>query len=192
MLTVGITGGIGSGKSIVSKVIAAMQFPVFNSDAISKEIVQNNDEVRQALIHLFGPSVYPKGILDRVFLAEIIFNDEHARNQINAIVHPKVREAFDQFAAKQNVEIVFNEAAILFETGSYKQFDRIILVTSPEEIRISRVAKRDNVDREIVRDRIRAQWSDEQKKPLANFIIVNDDKQPVLVQIEKTISELLR
>lgn len=192
MITVGITGGIGSGKSTVSKVLSAMNFPVFNSDKTAKFLINSDQEIFAKLRALFGPEIYKKGQVDKVLLATIIFNDFTAREEVNAIVHPKVREAFKDFCSNSLSPLVFNEAAILFETGAFQNFDKTILVTAPEEIRVNRVVARDNSSESLVLERMKAQWSDELKIPLADFVIVNDEKQPLLIQIEEILKELNR
>lgn len=191
MLKVGITGGIGAGKSIVSKVLDVLGYPVFNSDQIAKEILVNNAKAVSEMKAAFGALVYlDNGELNREYLSDKIFNDDDARTTINAIVHPKVREAFHDFASNSNSKIVFNEAAILFETGSYKNFDKTILVTAPEKLRIERVMKRDGVSESAVRDRLSAQWKDDKKIALADYVIVNDENSLVTTQIEKILSDL--
>ncbi|MBL4862924.1 MAG: dephospho-CoA kinase [Crocinitomicaceae bacterium] len=191
MLKIGITGGIGSGKSLVSRVLESMGYPVFNSDNVAKDIVANNSEVRKGLIELFGKEIYDAHGLNKVRLAEYIFSDNQARLKVNAIIHPKVREAFQKFAEASHSKIVFNEAAILFETGSYKQLDATILVVAPEELRINRVIERDNALEATVIARIEKQWSDEKKASLTPYVIVNDEKQPLLHQVEKIIEQLI-
>lgn len=190
MLKVGITGGIGSGKTVVSQILEAMGFPVFNSDNRAKELSDNHPEIRKKLLSLFGSEVYTDTGLNRPFLASQIFNNEDLRGKVNAIIHPRVREAFDQFCERSKSPVVFNEAAILIETGSYKNFDKMILVTAPEDIRIARVMKRDHTSEEEVRQRLSKQWTDAEKRKFADFEIVNDGKEPVLKQIEQIIDHL--
>ena len=190
MLIIGITGGIGSGKSVVSNILESLGYPVFNSDNVSKDIVNTNPEIRAGLTAFFGTELYKEGVLDRVRLAEIIFTDDSAREKVNALIHPQVRDAFDTFARKSGSELVFNEAAILFETGAYKRMDKMVLVTAPEELRIKRVMQRDGSSEEEVRARMSKQWTDAQKIPLADFILNNDEKEPLLSQVETMLSSL--
>lgn len=187
--TIGITGGIGSGKSFVSEIIQKMGYPVYNSDNESKKIVDSDLEIRQALNTLFGKDMFEAGTLDRVFLAEKIFASDEIRLQVNNIIHPKVRAYFNTWKENQESDLVFNEAAILFETGAYKTFDKMILVTAPLELKIERVMQRDHCTKAEVEQRMANQWSDEQKIPLTDFIVENDG-QPVLLQIEKIVTEL--
>lgn len=190
MLKVGLTGGIGSGKSTVAKIIEAMGYPVFYSDIEAKKLLENNDNVIKKLIQQFGAGVYNENIIDRKKLAQLVFNDQKNLEIINGIVHPEVRIQFNLWAEKQKVKLVINEAAILFETGNYLQFDKNILVVAPEELRIERVMKRDNISLVEVQNRINNQWNDEKKMPLADYIISNDNKQALLIQIEGVIQEL--
>lgn len=188
---IGVTGGIGAGKSLVSKIIEAMGFPVFNSDLEAKKIINFHPQVKSELIELFEASIYSEGEINRKKLAEIIFNDPLTREKVNQIIHPRVRLAFNNYANNSNSKLVFNEAAILFETDAYKQFDATILITSPKELRIKRLMVRDNSSSEEVEARMKAQWSDERKAKLAAFIVENDEKRPLIIQIENLISELI-
>lgn len=190
MKKIGIAGGIGSGKSIVGRILEAMNFPVYYSDEQSKNIVDSDPEIRKQLIALIGTEVYLNDKLNRPFLAERIFKDDTLIQKVNAIIHPKVRQQFSNWAEAQKSTIVFNEAAILFETGAYQLMDATILVTAPLELKIERVIKRDRLTREQVLERMSKQWSDDQKNPLADFVVVNDDTQPLLKQVENIILKL--
>ena len=190
MLKIGITGGIGSGKSVVSKIIESIGYPVFNSDLEAKNIINSNERVRNELIQIFGPSIYTSTGLNRQLLAQKIFSDPALRDKVNEIVHPRVREAFEKFCLNSTKNLVFNEAAILIETGSYKQFDKLIVVTAPKEVRIDRVVKRDHVTKEDVLARMSNQWDDEKKVQYADVIINNDGSEPLLIQVENCIDQL--
>lgn len=190
MKKIGITGGIGAGKSIVAGIIAVMGYPVYFSDIRAKELTLSDPEIRNGLIDLFGQEIYEHGSLNREKLA-VIFQDDVLRLKVNELIHPVVRRDFESWVSSQHSSMVFNEAAILFETGSYKRMDATILVTAPEEIRLKRVVSRDNASAEAVISRMEKQWEDEQKIPLADFVIHNDDKTPVLDQVEGVISKLL-
>jgi dephospho-CoA kinase len=191
MKKIGLTGGIGSGKSTVAKVLQAMRYPVFYSDDSAKNLVEDHPQIREELINLLGTNVYEGGSLNKLFLAQQIFSDDSIREQVNAIIHPKVREAFQLWSQEQHSELVFNEAAILFESGLYKQLDATILVVAPKNLKIQRVMKRDQLTEQAVLDRMSKQWDDSEKIPLADFVIVNDEKQPLLIQIEKIVNQLL-
>lgn len=190
MKKIGLTGGIGSGKSLVGKILESMHYPVYYSDDRSKELVDTNPEIRSELIKLLGDSAYINNKLDREFLANKLFSDDSLRLKVNAIIHPKVRLDFIDWTSKQDSLIVFNEAAILFETGAYLGMDANILVTSPTFLKISRVMKRDNVTEKQVLDRMAKQWDDDTKAPLADYILVNDDVEPLLIQVERMLQEI--
>ncbi len=192
MFKVGVTGGIGAGKSLICSILERMGFPVFYSDIEAKKIITSNPQVRIDLIELFGIQIFKDHQLDRKLLANLLFSDSTLIEKMNAIVHPKVREEFENWALSQDSQLVFNEAAILFETGSYKNFDATILVTAPLEIRLNRVINRDNSIRADVQKRIDNQWSDEQKVMLSTYLIQNDDIHSVLDQIDEVLNELIR
>lgn len=190
MLLIGVTGGIGSGKTTVCKVIETLGYPVFYSDMEAKRIMQENNEARQQIEQLLGRNAYSNGSLNRTYISEKIFSDPELKVQVNAIVHPLVRKSFLEWGALQKSSIIFNEAAILFETGSYKHFDKTILVTAPEKLRVERVINRDNIPQKEVLSRMSNQWDDAKKIPLADFIISNDDEQLVIKQVLNAIEEL--
>lgn len=174
----------------MGRILEAMNFPVYYSDEQSKNIVDSDPEIRKELIALIGTEVYLNDKLNRPFLAERIFKDDTLIQKVNAIIHPKVRQQFSNWAEAQRSTIVFNEAAILFETGAYQLMDATILVTAPLELKIDRVIKRDRLTREQVLERMSKQWSDEQKIPLADFVVANDDTQPLLKQVENILLKL--
>lgn len=187
MKKIGITGGIGSGKSIVAKILETMNYPVYYSDERSNEVVDTDLEIKEQLIKLIGTEVYQNGKLYRPFLAKQLFSNDDLRLKINEIIHPKVRNAFNLWTEKQTTSLVFNEAAILFETGGYKTLDYTILVTAPLELKIQRVIKRDGFSKDQVLERMIKQWTDEEKIPLADFIIVNDEVKLLLQQVESVL-----
>ena len=190
MKRIGITGGIGAGKSLVAEIIKAMGYPVYNSDERAKELTDSNPKIKEGLIHLFGEEIYQNGTLNKFALAQAIFSDESLREKVNALIHPIVREDFNLWALAQNNSLVFNESAILFETGSFKKFDAIILVYAPTELRIKRIMKRDNCSENEVLKRMNSQFSDEEKYQLTEFRVLNDEQTPLLVQVEKIILNL--
>ena len=192
MFKVGVTGGIGAGKSLICSILERMGYPVFYSDIEAKKIITLNPQVRIDLIELFGIQIFKDHQLDRKLLANLLFSDSTLIEKMNAIVHPKVREEFENWALSQDSQLVFNEAAILFETGSYKNFDATILVTAPLEIRLNRVMNRDNSIRADVQKRIDNQWSDDQKVILSTYQIQNDDIQSVLDQLDEVLYELIK
>ena len=190
MIKVGITGGIGAGKSLVCSVIEQLGFPVFYSDIVAKSLIETDQEIRFFLESKIGEIIFDHSILNKPLLAKHLFSDKKLLSELNSIAHPKVRFLFDVWAFEQKNHIVFNEAAILFETGAYKNFDKIILITAPLSIRIERVVKRDATTEAQVQMRIDNQWSDERKIPLASFVVLNDDVTGLLSQIEKVIEYL--
>jgi dephospho-CoA kinase len=189
-LIVGLTGGIGSGKSTVAKVFQALGVPVFNSDLEAKKIINNDVEVISAITLEFG-NVYQNGKLDRVKMSEVVFNDKCALEKLNKIVHPKVAEYFENWVLENNdSSILIKEAAILIESGAYKKIDKIVLVTAPTTIRIQRVVNRDNISKEKVKERMNAQLSDKEKLSYADFFIINDDIQLVIPQVLAAYNKL--
>lgn len=189
MKKIAITGGIGSGKSTVCKIFEQLGFPVFYSDVEAINILNENKLVKSQIIELLGEEAYKNNELNRIFISSKIFNDLSLKEKMNSIVHPTVRLAFDNWATTQKFNIVFNEAAILFETGAYKNFYKTILVTSPESLKIKRIIVRDNCTEQEARLRIKNQWSDEKKIKLADFILNNDESEPLLQQISDLIAK---
>ncbi len=170
--------------------LSAMGYPVFYSDDEAKKILVENSEIRVALIQLFGMEVYQNNQLNRPYLANKVFSEPNLLLQLNAIVHPAVRKAFENWSNVQDAPIVFNESALLFETGIYKNFDFTVLVTAPLDLRIDRVMKRDKATREAILSRISKQRTDEEKSKLADAIVENDDKNPLLPQVLTIIKKL--
>jgi dephospho-CoA kinase len=185
MKKIGITGGIGSGKTIVCEVFKILGIAVFHADAVARKLQDSDERIRKELTRLFGASVYlPNGSLDRKKLAGIIFKDSFLKDQVAQLVHPIVQESFHQWERHHlHEDYILYEAAILFETGSYRNFDYTILVVADEATRINRVTKRDLTTPELILERIRNQMSDQEKIPLADFIIENDEKHLILPQI---------
>lgn len=191
-MIIGLTGGIGAGKSVVAKILESMGFAIFYSDFEAKELVNNDPVIRRELSELVNEDLYQTGELDRKRLAALIFSSPELRAQVNNIIHPRVRAHFKAYCdAQPKEQLIFNEAAILFETGAYKNFDKNVLVTAPDELRIERVMKRDKVSEQEVLNRINAQWSDAQKRELADHVIVNDEKMPLLDQVERLVDQLI-
>lgn len=182
-IKVGIAGGIGSGKTIVCDIFKVLGVPIYNADLEAKLIMNKSDQVRQAIIATFGDQTYQNGILNREFLAVQVFNDADQLAKLNAIVHPAVIQAAEDWADAQTASYSLKEASILFESGSYKKLDYTILVTAPVEIRIARVMARDQVTREQVLARMNNQLPDEEKAKLADFVIINDGIQALIPQV---------
>ncbi len=192
-LKIGITGGIGSGKSTICKVFSLLGAPVFEADPVAKTLIDTDPGIRKGLIDLFGPDIYTANAgVDRKKLASLIFNDEIQLAKVNALVHPAVRAEFMKWADSQDVPYVIHEAAILFESGFYKMMDFTLLVTAPDEDRIKRVMTRDGSSREQVVERMQKQWSDNEKRKLATIEIKNDNRElllPQIIRIDKQLKE---
>lgn len=190
---VGITGGIGSGKSTVCKVFRKLGIPVFEADSVAKQLMNTDESIRYGLVDLFGKGVYtPEGLVDRKKLASLIFNNDIQLQKVNELVHPVVRTEFLKWAEEQAVPYVIQEAAILFESGFYKMMDFTILVSAPEEERLVRVMKRDKSTAEQVRERMRKQWSDDERRKLASVEIKNAENDliiPQIIEIDKQLRE---
>jgi len=187
---IGLTGGIGSGKTTIARMLEAMSYPIYYSDLRSKEICDHDPSINSQLTSLFGPKAYADGKLNRTFLSDCIFTDPELRLKVNEIIHPVVRKDFEDWAFVQTSPLIFNEAAILFETGAYKQFDAVVLVCAPISQRIERVMLRDLCDKASVEKRIQSQWSDEQKRSLTKYYIENNGIQPILIQVEELLMRL--
>jgi len=190
MKKIGITGGIGSGKSFVANIIEKMGFPIYYSDVRSKELTNSHPIIRQGLIELVGENVYFEGELDKKILAAAIFSNDELRMKVNQLIHPIVRQDFEDWAKAQTSDLIFNEAAILFETGAYRNFDATILIYAPQELRLKRVLKRDIITKEEVIARMNNQMNDEEKLKMTPYSILNDGEIPVLKQLEEVIERL--
>ncbi|MFB3388516.1 dephospho-CoA kinase [Flavobacterium sp. LAR06] len=170
---IGLTGGIGSGKTTIANYFAEMGVPVYIADDGARAVMQL-DHVVKEIKNVFGESVFEKDVLNRAKLAEIVFNDKEKLAKLNAIVHPAVKKDFEVWLLRhKNYEYIIYEAAILFESGRYKECDYIITVTAPEEVRIERVLKRDNTTPAQVLSRMQMQWKDEDRISRSNFVINN-------------------
>jgi len=183
MLQIGLTGGIGSGKTTVARIFGVLGVPVFQADDEAKALLDGDPNVRAAVSARFGERLYAGGKLDRAALAGIVFNDPAALASLNAIVHPAVRQAFGHWAGRQASPYVLMEAAILAETGGHAAFGQVVTVEAPEELRVRRVVRRDGVGEEDVRARVRNQGSEQERRAVAHHVIVNDDRQLVIPQV---------
>jgi len=183
MLQVGVTGGIGSGKSTVCNLFRCLEIPVFNADEAGRCLLAEDAGIIGQIENIFGKQIIINGKPDRKKIAEIVFNDPEKLVTLNAVIHPAVRKEFNQWTIEQNAPYVIDEAAILFETGLYKQLDYTILVVAPEQLRIRRVLQRDGMDEVAIKSRMKNQWSDEEKKKIASFVLINDDTTPLLPQV---------
>lgn len=185
-LKIGITGGIGSGKSFVAKIFKTLGVPFYDADKQAKDLMTSSESIRTGLIEAFGSEVYfEDGNLNRKWLSDQVFQDTDKLELLNSIVHPIVIQDAVDWGNAQTGYYSLKEAALLFESGSYKTLDYTILVVAPEDIRITRVMTRDGVTEEEVKRRISKQMDEEAKMKLADFIIVNDGKEPLIPQIIK-------
>lgn len=184
-MVVGLTGGIGSGKSTIAKAFATLGIAVFNSDEQAKALIANNAQVKERIIASFGEEAYQNGEYNRAYIAQIVFNNPEKLAILNSIVHPALAKHFKQWAKKQTSPYVLKEAAILFESGSYKDCDYIITVTAPEQLRIARVIARDHCTEAQVRARMAQQWTDAQRIALSNAVIENIDLESAKEQVKR-------
>jgi dephospho-CoA kinase len=185
MLKVGITGGIGSGKTTVCKVFELLGIPVFYADDVAKSIMQTDPVLKTALLDTFGENSYTKdGMLNRAYISSIVFNDKQELEKLNSLVHPAVLRAFDNWVLNQHESpYVIKEAALLYESGGFKMCNKSILVIAPTLIKMNRVKLRDGVSEEDIQLRMNRQFSDEIKIKYADYILNNDEKQLLIPQI---------
>ena len=182
MIIAGLTGNIGSGKTIVAKIFRALDVPVFDADACSRQLTQQ-PEILQQIAGTFGAHLIIGGSLDRKALAEIVFKNEEKLDLLNQIIHPAVHAAFAKWAWQQVAAYVLYEAAIIAETGRSGDLDAFIVVTAPLELRLQRVMTRDNATREMVLQRTKNQWPEEKKIAAADYLIYNDNSRLVIPQV---------
>ncbi len=183
MITVGLTGGIGSGKSLIAEIFKRLNIPVFHADDEAKIILNSDEMVVGQIKKEFGKNIYTSHGVDRKRLADIVFNDQTALSKINAIIHPQVRQYFIEWKAKQNAKYVIEEAAILFESNAYNELDITINVHADELVRMKRVVERDKTSVEAVKIRMNNQLHDEERIKLADYTIYNDGIQMLLPQV---------
>jgi dephospho-CoA kinase len=194
MLKVGLTGGIGSGKSIVCKVFSLLGIPVYQADIAAKKLYNTDAELQDELKLLFGDHLYnADGILDRQKLASIIFSDKESLEKVNKLVHPAVKRDFLEYISRlpESTPYVIHEAAILYEAKTENMFDKVINVQAPENIRIKRILLRETTSEKDVKQRIAAQWPDKLKIELSDYNIINDDKTLILPQILQIHNHIL-
>ena len=190
MKKIGITGGIGSGKTYVSEVFKSLGIPVFNADIESKKIMITSEKLMELVKSTFGEGIYTNGRLNKEKLGAIVFSDKSKLQKLNSLVHPIVKEEFNNWCKSQKSLYVIKEAAILFESKANIGLDAVICVSAPLKLRISRSVKRDNTTEKEIKNRIENQISQEEKEKLSDYIIVNDTKDLLLPQV-LNIHELL-
>ena len=190
---IGITGGIGAGKSTVSTICKHLGFKVYNSDQRAKEIVSEDSIIKKKLISFFGNNVYKNGVFDRKFLSDKIFNDKSSLQQINSIIHPAVKKDFNCWVTNNsNEKILFKESALLFESGAYKELDKIILIVSDKNLRVSRVLNRDQKrSKKEIESIIDKQIDEVEAIKYADIVIDNNHKKMLLPSVIKEIEKLI-
>jgi dephospho-CoA kinase len=180
---IGLTGGIGSGKSTVARIFVSLGCDWYQADQVAKELYETDIVLRRAMEDTFGDQVYTDNKLDRGYLAKIVFEDKDALNKLNQLIHPAVKRHFEKFALEHPKSIIVREAAILFESGSDKDCDLIVTVRCPEDIRIARVQKRDGLSADDILKRIKNQMTDEQRAEKSDEEIINDGKSLLIPQV---------
>lgn len=190
---IGITGGIGAGKSTVSTICKHLGFKVYNSDQRAKEIVSEDSIIKKKLISFFGNNIYKNGLLDRKFLSDKIFNDKSSLEQINSIIHPAVKKDFNSWVINNsNEKILFKESALLLESGAYKELDKIILIVSDKNLRVSRVLNRDQSrSKKEIESIIDKQIDEVDAIKYADIVIDNNHKKMLLPSVIKEIEKLI-
>lgn len=192
MKIVGVTGGIGSGKTTIINYIKSKGFAVYIADDAGKKVMQKPEIIQQINELFHNEVVLEDGFLDRSKIAALVFNDYEKLQQLNNIVHPAVALDFEEFKRENASEkVIFKETAVLFESGSYKNCDATILITAPLEVRIKRVMQRDNISKEQVESRIKNQLPDHEKAALATYIVENVDLQKAFKSIDDIINKIL-
>jgi len=192
MLKVGITGGIGSGKTLVCKIFSSLGIPVFDADHEARELVNTDERIKTKIKKEFGSNLYnASGKLDRKKMAAVVFNNKKALEKLNSIIHPVVISNAEDWAKQQEAPYSIREAAILFESGANKGLDKIITVTAPEELRIRRAMERDKKSKEEILAVIHNQSGDKEKIKQSDFVIINDEKKLVLPQVLQIHEKLL-
>lgn len=189
-LKLGVTGGIGSGKTSVCKVFNVLGIPVFSADRIARDIMDSDEDIIKKINSVTGKDLYSNGFLDRMALAALIFNNSDMLHKVNSLVHPVVFDHFATWEKNQSAPYVIMEAAILFESGASKLVDRIATVVAPEEERVTRLTIRSKLSRQQVMDRMKNQLNDEERIKLSDYVIYNSENDmviPAILEIHKDI-----
>jgi len=192
MIVIGLTGGIGSGKTTVAKMFYELGVPVYIADIEAKKLMNRSKVVKRKLIQLFGDTAYVNNKLNKAYIAKLIFGNKDLLQEMNAIVHPKVAKHFKKWIQKQESKYVIKEAAILFENGNYKECDYIITVTAPEQIRIKRVLERDQTSVKKIKAIINNQWNDKKKIELSDYVINNVNIEQTQQKVKEIHQEILK
>ncbi len=189
-MILGVTGGIGSGKSTVCEIFKLFGIPVYNSDDRAKWLMNHQPELISAIKEQFGEEAYRDGRLNREYLAQTAFSDKQSLQKLNDLVHPSVRKDFKQWVTDQQSAILIKEAAILIESGAYRQCDKVLVVTCPTDIRLERVVARDQSNAEQVKRRMENQLTDDQRLEFADFVIDNSGKELLIPQVKEVLEKL--
>ena len=190
MIKIGITGGIGSGKSVVASLFQLLGVPVYIADEESKRLTNQSMTIRRQLIAHYGEAIYTAEGLNKPLLAAKIFQDPAQRRIVNGIIHPEVKHHFEAWAAQQETPLCAIESAILFESGFDQVVDTHLMVYAPKALRIERATARDAASREAIQQRIESQMADEEKREFADHLIYNDNQQPLIPQVTALIARL--
>lgn len=183
MLRIGLTGGIGSGKSTVARIFETLGIPVYYADDAAKRLMNTDEELKAAIIRNFGTDCYTKGELNPKYLASIVFNDKEKLDLLNSLTHPATIRDAEKWIAEQNSPYIIKEAALLFESGAAEHTDRVIGVYAPQEIRVQRVMQRDNLSEEEVLKRINRQMDEDMKMKRCDHVIINNEQELLIPQV---------
>lgn len=192
MLRIGLTGGIGSGKSTVARIFSVLGIPVYDADSASKRLMSEDDKVKNEIINHFGNDSYTGDMLNTKYLAEQVFGNDKKTALLNSIVHPATIEDSEKWVKKQKAAYVIKEAALIFESGSNKTLDKVIGISSPLSLRIERTMKRNNITQEQVEQRINQQMDEDEKMRLCDYVIFNDEHQMLIPQVLQLHEKLLK
>jgi len=183
MISVGLTGGIGSGKSTVAAIFEVLGIPVYYADSAAKELMNEDPVLKEKIISNFGKDAYKEGVLNRSYLGQRVFKDKEKLALLNSLVHPVTIRDGNEWMRRQKTPYALKEAALIFESGSEKDLDFVIGVSAPESLRISRTVKRDGISPEAVKLRMKNQMDEDEKMKRCDFIVYNDEQQPLLPQV---------
>ena len=188
-MKVGLTGGIGSGKSFVKKIFESLGAVGYDSDIRAKYLIHHDMTVRNAIISIFGPKAYDQDVYQSRWIASIVFSNPFLLSQLNHVVHPAVDQDFSIFCDQHEGKTILYESALMMETGRYKDFDQVVLVTAPLELRIQRLLAREDTTEEAIRNRIQVQLSDEVKRTMCDYEIVNTSEEETIKMVNKIWKE---
>jgi dephospho-CoA kinase len=191
MLRIGLTGGIGSGKSTVARIFQSLGIPIYSSDVEAKRLMREDPSIRNQIVQFFGPESYQPDQLNTRHLASIVFKDSAALEKLNQIIHPATIADARKWMEAQNAPYVIKESALLFESGATEGLDRIIGIYAPRSLRIQRVMQREPIDRDAVIARMDRQLDEEMKRKLCDEVIINDEQHPLLDQVLQLHAKLL-